>query len=137
MHINVYQDWSRYYSNVLVVFLGKQLFKIVGSQMSIIVREDLYKNSKNFMGGEVVYRLNSNDLARTLILVHKSANPLEKFVKANYFINLVKPLIICSSPMFLQCFKCTHTFIALSFVCNNIGSKTGNNTGHGISGHVS
>lgn len=136
MHANVYQDWSYYYSNIFVVFLGKQLLKIVGNQMPIIVDKDPYTSSENFISGEDFYRPNSNDLARTLILPNKSANLLEKFVEVNNLIYLVKPLIICSTPMFLQFFKCTHAVIALSFVCDNKGSKTGNNTGHSISRHT-
>lgn len=81
-------------------FLGKQFFKIVGGLISIIIGRDLYTSNDNPMGGDIVYRLNSNNFTRILILLHNCINPLEKFVGANYLIYLVIPLIICPSPMF-------------------------------------
>lgn len=92
---------GRYYSSVFIVLLGKQFFKIVGDLMSIIIGKDFHTNSENLMGGEVVYCPNSNNLTRTLVLLHNSGNPLEEFIGANYLIYLVKPLIICPTLMLL------------------------------------
>lgn len=137
MHVNAYQDWSRYYSNILIVFLGKQLLKIVGGLMLIIVRADPHTSSENFIDGEVVYYPNSNNLTRTLILLHNNANLLKELIRANYLIPLTKPLIIYPTSMLHKCFKYTCVLLTFSFVCGNMGSETGNNTGHNISGHAS
>lgn len=68
--------------------------------MSIIDGGDLHISSENYISGEVIYRLNSNDLVKTSVLLYNSANSSEKFVKANYLIHLVKSLIIYPIPMF-------------------------------------
>lgn len=104
--------------------------------MFIIVEKDLYTSNKNFIGGEIVYHLNNNDYTKTLILPYNSANPLEEIVGANYLIYLVKLLIIYATLMLLQCFKCTHAVLAFSFVFDNIGLETHNDTSHDISSHV-
>lgn len=101
MHANTYQDLSRYYNSVLVVFFGKQFLKIVGGLMPIIVEGDFYTSNENLMSGEVIYCPNSNNFAKTLILPHNNANLLEEFIGANYLIYLVKSLIICPTLILL------------------------------------
>lgn len=120
MYENAYQDKSRYYSSILVVFFGKLFFKIVNSLMPIIGRRDLHTSSENLIDGEVIYRPNNNNLARTLILPQNSTKLLEEFVGANYLIYLVKLLIICPTLIFFQYFKYIWAVLALSFICGNI-----------------
>lgn len=137
MHTNAYQDWRHDYSNILVVFLGKQCLKIVDGLMPIIIKKDPHTNSRNFVGGEVVYFRNSNDFMKFSILLHNSANPSEEFVGANYLIYLIKLFIISLILILLKCFKYTHVVLTLLLVCNNMRSKTGNNTGHDLSSYAS
>lgn len=62
--------------------------------MPVIIKRDLYISSENSIVNKIIYYLNSNNLAKTPVLPHNSANPLKKFVRANYLIYLVKALII-------------------------------------------
>lgn len=101
MHTNAYQDWSHYYSNDLDVFLGEQLLKFVNGLMPIIIEKDPHTRSENLMGGKVIYHPTSNDFAKSLILLYNNAKPFKEFIEANYFIHLVKPLIIWPTPILL------------------------------------
>lgn len=104
--------------------------------MSIIIKKNSYTNNENFIGNKVIYRPNNNNLAKTLILLYNSANSFEEFVEANYFIYLVKLLIIFPISILFQCFNCAYRILAFSFVCNDISLEISNNTNYSISGHA-
>lgn len=104
--------------------------------MPITVGGYPHTSIKNPMSGEIVYRPNSNDPARTPLLPHNGANTTKEFVRPNDLIHLVKTLVICPTPILINCFRCTRAVLAFSFIRGNVGSEPGKEIGHGISGHA-
>lgn len=123
MYANYYQDLSCYDRDNLQALFFYQLPKIVSNIVPVTVKGYSNTDIRNSIHIEVIYCLNSNNPARTFVSPHNGTNTSKKFVLTNILIYLEKPLIIYSTPMFINCLKGTSAMLAFFFVCVNMGAK--------------
>lgn len=78
---------------------------------------------KNFMHSEIVYRSNSNNMVKTLILLQNNTNTLKKFILTNDFIYLKKLLVIYFTSILISYFKSIYVMLTF-FLFALIWSKS-------------